>query len=160
MAENLHYVIYSSLKNVPSNAQIVAGLDADNNTAIASGGESVPVNSGAFLFSPDASGLTPGTSYRVAIVWYNGTDYSNVIESNQFTTNLNLNQTYTFIDDDLFFNHSSNTSESLSQPAVFFNYQTWLSHNVNQSIPLQHLAQLRRFDNNQQQFNHSIQVEM
>ena len=81
----LYYVIYPSNLSAPTNAQIVAGKDTNNNNAVASGTAADPGADGTVSFAP-ASGLTPTTSYRVAVVWYDGTNYSNVVVSDHWST--------------------------------------------------------------------------
>ena len=63
----------------PTRAQIVAGLNGAGAAAIASGsvadtGQASPVDAAA-----DVTGLTAGTSYEVAWVWWDGSSESGVV---------------------------------------------------------------------------------
>jgi len=70
----------------PSAAQIVAGQDGSGAAATAAGsfadsGQTSPMD------APDAaSGLSPSTNYKFAGCWYDGTTYSNVVESGSWST--------------------------------------------------------------------------
>lgn len=79
---NLFYVIYPSALSDPSASQIATGWPG---SATASGSQTSPTVSGDVIFAA-AMGLSPSTSYKVAFVWYDGTNYSNVSVSSVFTT--------------------------------------------------------------------------
>jgi hypothetical protein len=82
----LYYVIYPSTGSDPTAAQIKAGQDATSSPAVASGAEYAITVSGTETFAVAATGLTPSTSYRVALVWSDGTTDSNVVVSDPFVT--------------------------------------------------------------------------
>lgn len=82
----LYYVVYPSAGSAPSAAQVRAGQDSTGSPAVASGNELAPTASGAYNFAVDAAGLTPATSYRVALVWGWEGNSSNVVVSSAFTT--------------------------------------------------------------------------
>jgi hypothetical protein len=64
-----YYVVYDTGSADPTALQIVAGLHGGGVAAIASGSQAV-VASGTQTFSPAVTGLTQGTTYRVAVVHY------------------------------------------------------------------------------------------
>lgn len=82
----LYYVIYTSEKGDPSAAQIKAGQDASGSPASASGNETANGSAGAQYFSTPATGLTAATSYKVAFVWSDGTEDSNISVSGAWET--------------------------------------------------------------------------
>lgn len=82
----LYYVVYPSAKSAPSATQVKTGKDADNSAAAASGSESAQDTAGEQVFASAATGLTGGTSYKVALVWSDGTNDSNVAVSAGWTT--------------------------------------------------------------------------
>jgi hypothetical protein len=82
----LYYVIGpSSGWSDPSVAEIKAGQLAGGGAATAAGDEDAPTGSTTYDFAP-ATGLTAGTAYRVAFVWSDGTNDSNVAVSSPFST--------------------------------------------------------------------------
>lgn len=85
-AGTLYYVIYPSAKSAPSAAQIKAGNDVDDGPAAASGSEISPTTSQTYTFASAATGLSEGTSYRIAFVWSDGSDDSNVAVSDPWST--------------------------------------------------------------------------
>ncbi len=82
----LYAVIYADGTGAPSAAQIKLGLDAEGGAATWAGSTTAPTAAGTFDWPSLASGLTISTGYRVAFVWSNGTDDSNVVESARFDT--------------------------------------------------------------------------
>lgn len=84
----VHYVLYPAAKAAPTAAQIKAGQDVDGTAAVAADFDAAPTGSGTYTFAAPATGLTPGTSYRFAFVWTNGTIDSNVAVTDAFTTAL------------------------------------------------------------------------
>ena len=83
----LYYVIGpSSGWTDPSAAEVKLGQLAGGGAATASGNEAAPTSSQTYTFSSDATGLTANTSYRIAFVWSDGTDNSNVEVSDPFVT--------------------------------------------------------------------------
>lgn len=71
----------------PTGAQIVAGNNASNAAAQASGDVESPTTTTAdVVLANPATGLTASTAYKAAAVWYDGTDYSDVVVSAEFTT--------------------------------------------------------------------------
>lgn len=82
----LYYVIYPSAQAAPSAAQVKLGQDVTSSPATASGNETSPGTSQTFTFTSPATGLTASTSYRVAIVWTDGTNDSNVSVSDAWST--------------------------------------------------------------------------
>lgn len=86
MPSQLFYVIYTAEKSNPSAAQIKAGQDATSSAAVASGVENARTTTGEQVFSTPASGLTAGTSYKIAFVWSDGTNDSNVVVSSAWAT--------------------------------------------------------------------------
>jgi len=84
--QKLYYVIYPSAQSAPSAAQIKAGQNSSGASATASGWELARETTGEQIFASAASGLTAGTSYRVAFVWSDGTGDSNVVVSDAFST--------------------------------------------------------------------------
>jgi len=82
----LFYVVYPSAKAAPSAAQVKAGQDVDGSSAVASGSEWPPPSTGEYVFSANATGLTAGTSYRVAFVWSRNSVDSNVAVSDAWET--------------------------------------------------------------------------
>lgn len=83
--ESLYYVVYPSAKANPTGAQIVAGNDVDDTPATASGSATARETTGEQVFNA-ATGLSAGTSYRAAFVWYDGARYSNVVVTDAFET--------------------------------------------------------------------------
>jgi hypothetical protein len=81
----LYYVIGpSSGWSDPTEAEIKAGQLSGGGAATASGNEAAPTTSQTFDFTSDATGLTGGTSYKIAFVWSDGTNDSNVAVSDAF----------------------------------------------------------------------------
>lgn len=79
------YVIYASAGSAPSAAQVKAGQDATGSAAVAHGHEVARTTTGEQVFAA-ATGLTAGTSYRVAFVWSDWTTDSNVAVSDAWST--------------------------------------------------------------------------
>ena len=90
----LYYVIYTSEKADPSAAQIKTGQDALGGAATAAGNEVARTTTGVEYFTTPASGLTAGTSYKVAFVWSDGTSDSAVSVSAAWSTT--ATETYTY----------------------------------------------------------------
>ena len=82
----LYAVIYPSALSAPSAAQVKSGQDSGSAAATWAGSTAAPTASGVFDWPSAATGLAGGTSYRVAIVWSNGTSDSNVAVSDAFST--------------------------------------------------------------------------
>lgn len=82
----LYYVIYPSAGGTPSAAQIKAGQNSSGTAATASGSEASPSTSQTFTFASAATGLSGATSYKIAFVWSDGTNNSNVAESSAWAT--------------------------------------------------------------------------
>lgn len=80
------FVIYASAGSAPSAAQVKAGQDATSSAAVAHGHEVARTTTGEQVFADAATGLTAGTSYRVAFVWSDWTDDSNVAVSDAWST--------------------------------------------------------------------------
>ena len=71
----------------PTAVEIVAGQLSGGSAAIAAGYEISPTSTTSpFTFTLAASGLTPGTLYKVAYVWTDSTTYSNVTVSGAIST--------------------------------------------------------------------------
>jgi hypothetical protein len=86
-AGRLYWVVQASAVADPSGAQIVGGLDGSGAAAVDAGDEEAPtVTTNPFTFTTPATGLTPGTSYEIAYVWYDGSTYSNVVVGSFSTT--------------------------------------------------------------------------
>jgi len=84
----LYYVVYPSAGGTPTAAQVKAAWVG---TAVASGSETSPtVTTAPFTFAADATGLTPATSYKLAVVWSDGATDSNVAESAAFVTSFDI----------------------------------------------------------------------
>ncbi len=63
----------------PTPAQILAGLDGNGAPAVWYGNADAPNSTTVdFDWPVPADGLTPGVTYRVAIVWSDGVNLSNV----------------------------------------------------------------------------------
>jgi hypothetical protein len=82
----LYYVIYPSAASAPSATQIKAGQQQSGAAATASGNEWANATTGEQIFASDATGLTAGTSYRIAFVWNYDTLDSNVVVSDAWST--------------------------------------------------------------------------
>jgi hypothetical protein len=82
----LYAVIYPSALSAPSAAQVKAGQNSGGGAAVWSGTTASPTSTGTFDWPSTATGLTSGTSYRVAFVWSNGTFDSNVAVSSPWVT--------------------------------------------------------------------------
>lgn len=65
----IFYVIYPSNLADPTAEQIKAGQDVNGNAAVKHGVELASDTDGEQIFEQVASGLTPGTSYKIAFVW-------------------------------------------------------------------------------------------
>lgn len=71
----------------PTGAEVVAGQLSGGGAATAFDDEESPlVTTAPFTFTSPATGLTAGTAYRIAFVWFDGTDYSNVAVGSFSTT--------------------------------------------------------------------------
>jgi len=82
----LYYVIGpSSGWSDPTAAEIKLGQLSGGGAATASGNETSPTSTTTFDFTAAATGLTEGTAYKIAFVWSDGTNNSNVAVSSAFT---------------------------------------------------------------------------
>lgn len=71
----------------PDGPQIVAGNNASNAAAVASGDVESPTTTTAdVVLAAPATGLVASTAYKAAAVWFDGVDYSDVVVSAEFTT--------------------------------------------------------------------------
>lgn len=70
----------------PTDLQVIQGKDGNGNTATWAGSTPAPTSTTTFDWPSLATGLTSGVSYRVAVVWSDGTNTSNVAVSSAFTT--------------------------------------------------------------------------
>ena len=70
----------------PTGLQILNGRNGSGAPATWFGGVDSPTANTTFDWPSLATGLTPGTQYRVAVVWYDGSSTSNVSVSDPFTT--------------------------------------------------------------------------
>lgn len=84
----LYAVIYASALAAPSAAQIKAGQNVNSAAAVWAGSVAAPTSSATFDWPSVATGLSPGTSYRVAFVWSDGVTDSNVAVSDPWTTQI------------------------------------------------------------------------
>jgi hypothetical protein len=83
----LYWVVQAAAVADPSGAQVVAGLDGSGAAAVDAGEEDAPtITTAPFTFTTPATGLSPGTNYEIAFVWYDGTNYSNVAVGSFTTT--------------------------------------------------------------------------
>jgi copper(I)-binding protein len=83
----LYWVVYLSSESEPSAAQIKAGHRADNSDAVAAGSEASPTTTtDPFTFAQDATGLTPGISYKTSYVWSDGSIDRPVVTTSAWTT--------------------------------------------------------------------------
>lgn len=82
----LYYVVYPAAASAPSAAQVKAGQQQSGAAATASGSETARTTTGEQIFASAAAGLSPGTSYRVAFVWSDGSNDSTVAVSDAWTT--------------------------------------------------------------------------
>lgn len=82
-AGTMYAVIYPDGSGPPTAAQIIAGYSG---TAVWAGSTAAPTAAGTFDWPTTATGLTGGTSYRIAFAWSNGSDTSNVTSSARFET--------------------------------------------------------------------------
>lgn len=82
----VYAVIYPAALSAPTAAQVFAGQNVNGVSATWAGSNPAPSSSQTLDWLVLASGLSSGTSYRVAFVWYDGTWYSNVAVSASFTT--------------------------------------------------------------------------
>ena len=79
----LYWAIYPSGDSDPTDTQIITETVPSG----IHGSDTSPVTTGSF--AGDAiSGLASGTSYKLAAVWDDGTDTSNVVVSSAFTTTI------------------------------------------------------------------------
>lgn len=90
MSSKIYFVVYSSELNEPTSAQIIAGLDYNNDSAIVFGNADSNIVTGEQVLYK-ISGLVPNTSYKISFVWYDDTNFSNVATSAEFTTLNNSN---------------------------------------------------------------------
>lgn len=80
-------VVYpSALGTVITAAQIAAGNGPTGATATWSGSAASPLVSTTTSFAGPTTELSIGTRYRFAVVWWDGTRYSNVAMSPEFAT--------------------------------------------------------------------------
>ena len=71
----------------PTAAQVVAGLLSGGGAATAAGSQDSPtVTTAGQVLASNAAGLTPGVSYRAAVVWWDGASASAVAVSGVFMT--------------------------------------------------------------------------
>lgn len=82
----LYYVVYPSGLADPSAAQIIAGQNALGAAATASGSELARTTTGDQIWGSLAESLSANTSYRVAFVWSDGTNQSEVSVSAPWLT--------------------------------------------------------------------------
>lgn len=84
----LYWVVYTAEKGAPSATQVKAGTDVNDDAAVDSGSELAPTTTtDPFTFASGATGLSPATQYKVAVVWSDGTDDSSVAVSAAWATN-------------------------------------------------------------------------
>lgn len=81
----IYFCIYGSAGSKPSAAQVKAGQDATGSAAVAAGSEAELGSSGVMTWSSAATGLTAGTSYKIAFVHADGAD-ADVVESGAWGT--------------------------------------------------------------------------
>ena len=82
----LYYVVGPSIGWInPTREQIVTGLLGGGGAATAAASQTAPTAT-ATVDLTAVTGLTSGTGYRFAAVWYDGTAYSNVVVSDLLTT--------------------------------------------------------------------------
>ncbi len=82
----IYWVVQPAAVADPTAAQIVGGLDGSGAAAVDAGDEESPtVTTAPFTFAADATGLSSATNYEIAFVWFDGTNYSNVVVGT-FTT--------------------------------------------------------------------------
>ena len=80
-------VVYpSALGTVITAAQIAAGNGPTGATATWSGSAASPLVSTTASFAGPTTELSIGTRYRFAVVWWDGSRYSNVAVSSEFVT--------------------------------------------------------------------------
>lgn len=85
MATTLHYILIGSGDTAPTDAQIVAGVSYTGATAYAAG-DVAYTSAGTYDFDSDpATGLTPGTTYTLWAVAYDGSNYGTPV-SGEVTT--------------------------------------------------------------------------
>lgn len=84
----IHYVIGAAAGwSAPTAAEVVAGTLAGGAGAAAFGSETSPsVTTDPFTFTTSATGLSGSTAYRIAFAWTDGSEFSNVVVSSEFTT--------------------------------------------------------------------------
>lgn len=70
----------------PTDLQVLQGKDGNGNPATWYGSTPAPSSSTTFDWPSVATGLTAGVSYRLAVVWSDGAQKSNVAVSASFTT--------------------------------------------------------------------------
>lgn len=86
----LYYVLYGFALGAPTAAQIKAGQNTNGVAAVASGNATgITTTQSPYTFGA-ATGLTGSTSYRVSFVWSDGTNDSNVVTSDAFTTSADI----------------------------------------------------------------------
>lgn len=84
-------VIYpSALGSSITAAQIAAGNGPDGAVATWSGSAASPLVSTTTSFAGPTTQLSIGTRYRFAVVWWDGSRYSNVAVSAEFTTSASV----------------------------------------------------------------------
>jgi hypothetical protein len=82
----LYYVVYPAELFDPSASQIMLGNNSLDQPAVASGSEEALTSTGLQTLESYASGLAPGTPYRIAFVGTNGVGLSNVAVSDPWQT--------------------------------------------------------------------------
>lgn len=83
----LYAVAYPSNLSNPTRAQVVAGLNGSGGSATWKDNiPAPPTTTTSYIWPKLVTGLTEGTSYKIAYVWYNGILYSNVAVTGSFTT--------------------------------------------------------------------------
>jgi len=129
----LYYVIYPAAHGVPTAAQVLAGQGPTGAAATASGTETANSSAGEQVFATPASGLSGSTAYRIAFVWTDGTNTSEVATSDAWWTGASagssINEDVTdtgsltealadqvIVSDDI--TDSGNLTESLSDQAI------------------------------------------
>lgn len=86
----LYYVIYPAAESDPSAAQIKAGQKSNGSAAVAAGNEDAPATSQTYTFASPATGLTASTNYKIAFVWSDSVDDSNVAVGSFATASANV----------------------------------------------------------------------
>jgi hypothetical protein len=85
MAITIYWVAYANGAGKPSNDQIRLGQNSGGGPALRSGNAPYTAG-GVYTFPPVIVGLSPNTAYQEAFVAWDGTTYSNSVESAAITT--------------------------------------------------------------------------